>query len=146
MQESNRLESYKHLNEECGVFGMYDFDGGDVAESIYYGLVSLQHRGQESAGIAINDDGVFSSCRDTGLVAEVFSPEKLRILGEGNIAVGHVRCTTTGGKNHNNIQPVVIRHMKGNMALCHNRNLINAGSLRSRHELSGAILPAPFRE
>lgn len=79
-------------------------------------------------------------------MGEVFNRTVLEHLDEGKIAVGHVRCTTTGGKNHNNIQPVGIRHMKGNMALCHNRNLINAGSLRSRHELSGAILPAPFRE
>ena len=99
----------------------------------------LQHRGQESCGIAVSCDGVLHHFKGDGLVGEVFDRQNLDRLGEGNIAAGHVRYSTTGGKNHNNIQPIVISHMKGNMALCHNGNLVNARSLRAQHELSGGI-------
>lgn len=102
-------------------------------------LYALQHRGQESYGIAVSCNGVFHHYKGEGLVGEVFDQHVLHSLGEGNIAVGHERYSTTGGKNHNNIQPIVISHMKGNMALCHNGNLVNARSLRSQHELNGAI-------
>ena len=98
--------------EECGVFGMYDFDGHDVASTIYYGLYSLQHRGQESAGIVVNDDGLFRSWRDVGLVSDVFPKERLRSLGLGNIAVGHVRYGTTGSDNKRNVQPILVNHYK----------------------------------
>ena len=108
------------IHEECGVFGIFSPQRTDLATLTYYALYALQHRGQESAGIAINDDGVFSSCRDTGLVAEVFSPEKLRRLGEGNIAVSHVRYSTTGSDSKRNIQPLLVNHYKGQMALAHN--------------------------
>ena len=118
------------IHEECGVFGIFSPQRTDLATLSYYALYALQHRGQESAGIAINDDGVFSSCRDTGLVAEVFSPEKLRRLGEGNIAVGHVRYSTTGSDSKRNIQPLLVNHYKGQMALAHNGNLTNAFPLR----------------
>ena len=130
---------YDGLHEECGVFGVYDLDGGDVASTIYYGLFALQHRGQESCGIAVNDDGVFRHHRGDGLVPDVFTSEKLDTLGTGNMAIGHVRYSTTGGKSVNNIQPLVIRHIKGNLALAHNGNLVNAHDIRKTFELKGGI-------
>lgn len=130
---------FDKLHEECGVFGIYEKKTTDVASSVYFGLYALQHRGQESCGIAVCDDGVFNHQKADGLVSEVFSHEKLNKLGKGNMAVGHVRYSTTGGNNHNNIQPLVIRHIKGNMALVHNGNLINATEIRRKFELSGAI-------
>ena len=127
------------MHEECGVFGIWSPVRKDVPRDVYLGLYALQHRGQESCGIAVSCDGVFHHFKGDGLAGEVFDRQSLERLGNGNIAVGHVRYSTTGGKNHNNIQPIVIRHMKGNMALCHNGNLVNARSLRERHELSGGI-------
>ena len=127
------------LHEECGVFGIFAQKPAPVAEYAYLGLYALQHRGQESCGIAVSDDGLFRQHRGDGLVNEVFSGDALAHLGGGNIAVGHVRYSTTGGKNPNNIQPVVVCHVKGNMALCHNGNLVNANELRRAHELNGAI-------
>lgn len=127
------------LHEECGVFGVYARQAIQAAEYTYLGLYALQHRGQESCGIVVCDDGVFRQHRGDGLVSEVFSANALSQLGTGEIAVGHVRYSTTGGKNPNNIQPVVVCHIKGNMALCHNGNLVNAQALRRSHELSGAI-------
>ncbi|MDD6039975.1 MAG: amidophosphoribosyltransferase [Clostridia bacterium] len=127
------------LHEECGVFGIWSPVQSAVAQNAYLGLYALQHRGQESCGIAVSCDGVFRQHRGDGLVGEVFSAQTLDSLGQGNIAVGHVRYSTTGGKNPNNIQPIVICHMKGNMALCHNGNLVNAHELRQQHELHGAI-------
>ena len=127
------------LHEECGVMGIFAGRKAPVAEYAYLGLYALQHRGQESCGIAVSEDGLFRQHRGDGLVAEVFSEEQLAHLGQGSIAVGHVRYSTTGGKNPNNIQPVVVCHVKGNMALCHNGNLVNANKLRRAHELKGAI-------
>ena len=127
------------MHEECGVLGIWSPVRRVVPREVYLGLYALQHRGQESCGIAVSLDGVFRHFKGDGLVGEVFDRQNLDRLGEGNIGVGHVRYSTTGGKNHNNIQPIVIRHMKGNPALCHNGNLVNARSLRAGHELSGAI-------
>ena len=127
------------LHEECGVFGLYVNGMDHAAGCVYNALYALQHRGQESAGIAINDDGVITSHKDVGLVSEVFTPEILERLGTGSIAVGHVRYATTGRKSRANAQPMVIDHVKGTMALCHNGNLTNAAELRDRLELSGAI-------
>lgn len=127
------------LHEECGVFGIYERQQTSVAGSAYLALYALQHRGQESCGIAVSCDGVFRQHRGDGLVGDVFTEEDLAHLGQGNMAVGHVRYSTTGGKNPNNIQPVVVCHVKGNMALCHNGNLVNANALRREHELNGAI-------
>ena len=127
------------LHEECGVFGVIAPGSADVAGVAYYGLYALQHRGQESCGIVINDDGVFSSYKDLGLVSEVFSPDTLSKLPQGNMAVGHVRYGTTGGNNRNNCQPIEVNHQKGKMALAHNGNLSNAAELRNTLELSGAI-------
>lgn len=127
------------LHEECGVFGVIAPQSADVANVAYYGLYALQHRGQESCGIVINDDGVFSSYKDLGLVSEVFSSDTLSKLPQGNMAVGHVRYGTTGGNNRNNCQPIEVNHQKGKMALAHNGNLSNAAELRNTLELSGAI-------
>lgn len=130
---------FDSVHEECGVFGIYENKTTDVASSVYFGLYSLQHRGQESCGIAVCDDGVVSHKKADGLVSDVFSREEIERLGRGNMAVGHVRYSTFGGKNPNNIQPLVIRHVKGNMALVHNGNLVNASELRRGFEMSGAI-------
>ena len=128
-----------NLREECGVFGVYSPTPCDVAGTTYYGLFALQHRGQESCGIVVNDDGVFTSYKDVGLVNDVFTPENLARLGEGNISVGHVRYGTTGGNDRSNAQPIVVNHVKGRMALAHNGNLVNSGELRRSLELEGSI-------
>ena len=130
---------FNTLHEECGVLGIFGAKTTDVASLVYIGLHALQHRGQESCGIAVNSDGVFSHYKGDGLVSEVFSPEKLERLGYGNMALGHVRYSTTGGRDINNIQPLVIRHIKGNLALAHNGNLTNSDEIRRKIELSGGI-------
>ncbi|MBQ2329613.1 MAG: amidophosphoribosyltransferase [Oscillospiraceae bacterium] len=127
------------IHEECGVFGVISPNDADVAGISYYGLYSLQHRGQESCGIVVNDDGVFASHKDLGLLSEVFSGDILSRLPHGRMAIGHVRYGTTGGTNRNNCQPIEVNHQKGRMALAHNGNLSNAAELRNRLELSGAI-------
>jgi len=130
------------LREECGVFGMYDFSGKDVASSIYYGLLSLQHRGQESCGIAVSDTNgpkrSVKSIKNMGLVNEVFSHEDIEHLS-GNIGVGHVRYSTAGSSTRENAQPLVLNYVKGTLALAHNGNLINAPELRHELEYTGAI-------
>ena len=130
------------LKEECGVFGIYDLDGGDVSRSVYYGLEALQHRGQESCGIAVSDTegpkGRVKSCKGIGLLSEVFRPGKIEELN-GNIGVGHVRYSTSGSLNVNNAQPLVLNYIKGSLALAHNGNLVNALELREEMENSGAI-------
>ena len=130
------------LGEECGVFGMYDMDGGDVASSIYYGLFSLQHRGQESCGIAVSrTDGEKRNSqmiKGMGLVNEVFDAEKLEQL-HGDIGVGHVRYSTAGASIPENTQPLVLNYIKGTLMVAHNGNLVNAVDLRRELELMGAI-------
>ena len=129
-----------HIHEECGVFGLYCPNPQFSATAcVYHGLYALQHRGQESAGMAINDRGVITSHKDVGLVSEVFTPQVLERMGEGQIAVGHVRYATTGLKSRENAQPLVINHVKGSLVLAHNGNLTNAAQLREKLELSGAI-------
>lgn len=132
-------EMFDNIHEECGVAGVFTKENSKVANKIYHGLYALQHRGQESCGIVVCDDGVFSSKKGDGLVSEVFDKSALESVGMGNIAIGHVRYSTTGGSNPNNIQPLVICHTKGNMALAHNGNLTNAYELRKSFELQGAI-------
>lgn len=130
------------LGEECGVFGMYDLGGADVASSIYYGLFSLQHRGQESCGIAVSrTDGPkrnSSVCKGMGLVNEVFNAENLESM-KGDIGVGHVRYSTAGASVAENTQPLVLNYIKGTLSLAHNGNLVNALELRRELELTGAI-------
>ncbi len=128
-----------NIHEECGVFGIFAPERTNVAATVYYGLFALQHRGQESCGIAVNDDGLFNSYKDTGLVNDVFTPQILDGLGEGNMAVGHVRYGTTGNNDRLNSQPIVVNHIKGRMALAHNGNLVNSYELRSQLEMEGSI-------
>lgn len=129
------------LGEECGVFGAYDMDGGDVAPTVYYGLFALQHRGQESCGIAVTDtygERKVQSKKGLGLVNEVFDSETLHSL-KGNLGVGHVRYSTAGGSSAENAMPLVINYVKGILAIAHNGNLTNAIELRRELELTGAI-------
>ena len=128
------------LHEECGVFGIYLPHGETgVVSAAYHALYALQHRGQESCGIAVNTRGVITCHKDVGLVGDVFTRDVLEKLPEGSIAVGHCRYGTTGAQNRNNAQPLLVNHLKGGMALCHNGNLVNAHELRETLELGGAI-------
>ena len=130
---------FDQIKEECGVFGIYSKDTMDVASQTYFALYALQHRGQESCGIVVNDKGILSYHKDLGLVPDVFNEGNLRKLGMGNIAIGHVRYSTTGKSNRSNAQPLVVRHIKGPMAIAHNGNLVNARDLREKYELNGGI-------
>lgn len=145
MNEIHVQEEYDRddcLHEECGVFGMYDFDGNDVAGSIYYGLFALQHRGQESCGIAVSDTkgpkGAAKVHKGMGLVNEVFTHDTLEAL-KGNIGLGHTRYSTAGSSTRENAQPLVLNYVKGILGLAHNGNLINAEELRKELEYTGAI-------
>ncbi len=143
--KDNKIENnmaFEKLHEECGVFGIYDLDGNDVASTIYYGLFALQHRGQESCGIAVSETngpkGKVSSYKGMGLVNEVFVEGSLEGL-QGDIGVGHVRYSTAGASTRENAQPLVLNYVKGTLALAHNGNLINANELREELEYTGAI-------
>lgn len=135
-------ENFDKLGEECGVFGIYDFDGNDVASTIYYGLFALQHRDQESCGIATADTNGpkrnICTHKGMGLCNEVFTPEILEGL-KGDIGVGHVRYSTAGESTRENAQPLVLNYVKGILGVAHNGNLINALELREELELTGAI-------
>ena len=128
------------LHEECGVFGMYAPEGIDVVKEIYCGLFALQHRGQESAGISVCDTegpmGNIATKKGMGLVGEVFSGEILDSMG-GNIGVGHVRYSTTGGSTAENAQPVAMNYIKGSLALVHNGNIQNADALKEKQMYRG---------
>ena len=132
-------DAMAEIREECGVFGIFEAKKCDVAHMTYYGLFALQHRGQESCGIVVNDDGAFTTYKDTGIVNDVFTADRLEKLGKGNMAIGHVRYGTTGTTERSNAQPIVVNHIKGKMALAHNGNLINSFELRSELELKGSI-------
>ncbi len=125
------------LHEECGVFGVYDPAGG-CAQTTYYGLYALQHRGQEACGIAAINDREQSFYKDVGLVSEVFSKDILDRLN-GTMAVGHVRYATTGEGERENAQPLTIKYVKGTLAVVHNGNLVDVEELRRRYEYKGAI-------
>ncbi len=127
------------IHEECGVFGIWRKENADIAKSVYYGLIALQHRGQEAAGIAVNEDRIIRYHKGLGLVHEVFDKRTMEELGQGNIAVGHVRYSTSGGNSVINAQPMVVKHVKGQLALCHNGNLTNSFELRRKLELAGCI-------
>ncbi|MGM9550956.1 MAG: amidophosphoribosyltransferase [Clostridia bacterium] len=127
------------IHEECGVLGIFSPSQTDVADLAYYGLYALQHRGQEGCGIVVNDDGLFYSHKDIGLVGDVFKASVLKSFPKGNMAVGHVRYGTTGGSSRQNCQPIEVNHQKGKMAIAHNGNLSNAYELRNKLELTGAI-------
>ncbi len=130
------------IKEACGVFGIYNPHGEDATSTIYYGLSSLQHRGQESCGIAVSDTsgpkGNMDVYRGMGLVSEVFKDEILSKL-HGNIGIGHVRYSTTGAATLNNAQPLVLNYIKGTLALAHNGNLVNTRELRDELAQNGAI-------
>ena len=121
------------------VFGIIGNERCNVASSVYYGLFSLQHRGQESSGIVVNDDGVFSTHKDSGLVDEVFDHKALSKLGLGNMAIGHVRYGTLGTKDRVNAEPIVVNHVKGRMAIATSGRLSNSAELKRELELDGHI-------
>ena len=125
------------IHEECGVFCIYDPNGG-CARTAYYGLYALQHRGQEAAGIATINDRELSYHKDLGLVGDVFDDETLERLN-GTMAVGHVRYATTGGGRRENAQPLTLKYVKGTLAVAHNGNLVNTPELRTGFEYKGAI-------
>ena len=131
--------------EECGVFGVWNKEPGDVSKDIYYGLISLQHRGQEAAGIAVCDTfgekGNISLYKNTGLVSEVFDSEKLKSL-KGNIGIGHVRYSTAGDGSVSNAQPIAFQYLKGTLALVHNGNIVNAPELKEELLAGGSVFSA----
>ena len=133
---------YSRIKEACGVFGIYTSSEEQAANSIYYGLSSLQHRGQESCGIAVCDtcgsEGNLNVHRGMGLVHEVFDDNILHSL-TGNLGVGHVRYSTTGETSLQNAQPLVLNYVKGTLALAHNGNLVNTEELRAGLARTGAI-------
>ena len=129
---------FNGLHEECGVFGIYTREETDVSSLMYYGLFALQHRGQESCGIAVNDDGTIRCTKAMGLVSEVFTPDKLAEL-KGSIALGHVRYSTTGASTPENAQPLVTQYVKGTLSIAHNGNLTNCISLKKKLQAEGAM-------
>lgn len=131
------MQNDKKIGEECGVFAIYD-PKGDCARTTYYGLYALQHRGQESCGIAVNNDRVITHYKDMGLVNDVFDNEKLEKLN-GTMAIGHVRYPTTGECLRENSQPLVLHYIKGNLAIAHNGNLVNKQQLKDELSITGAI-------
>ncbi len=130
------------IKEECGVFGIYDLDGENVVPSVYYGLTSLQHRGQEACGLAVSktkgERGNIRFCKNAGLVNEVLREDTLKDM-EGDIAIGHVRYSTTGASVAENAQPLVLSYIKGSLALAHNGNLMNTPRLKWELIQNGAI-------
>ena len=130
------------IKEECGVFGIYDLDGENVVPSVYYGLTSLQHRGQEACGLAVSktkgERGNIRFCKNAGLVSEVLREDTLKDM-EGDIAIGHVRYSTTGASVAENAQPLVLSYIKGSLALAHNGNLMNTPRLKWELIQNGAI-------
>ena len=128
------------LYEECGVFGIYESEGADVSKDIYYGLTALQHRGQESAGISVSDTigpmGNVITKKGMGLVSEVITGNELKEL-TGNIGVGHVRYSTSGGSTPENAQPIAMNYIKGSLALVHNGNIVNANELKEQQMYRG---------
>ncbi len=126
------------LKEECGIIGIYDKGNMEIESLTYYGLMALQHRGQESAGIAVNRDGMITCYKEMGLVSEVFDDKILNLL-KGDISIGHVRYSTTGESFVTNAQPLLVKFKKGNIAVAHNGNLVNAASVREELEDQGMI-------
>lgn len=137
MQNLNLFNDDK-LHEECGVIGIFEKDNINTATLTYYGLIALQHRGQESAGIAVNNDGIITCYKEMGLVAEVFDNKILNLL-KGDMCIGHVRYSTMGESFVTNAQPLVVKYKNGTIALAHNGNLVNAQSLRHELEDQGMI-------
>jgi amidophosphoribosyltransferase len=134
------LSSYHDdkLHEECGIIGIYEKDNKNTGKLTYVGLIALQHRGQESAGIAVNNDGIITCYKEMGLVSEVFDNQILNLL-KGDMSIGHVRYSTTGESFVTNAQPLVVKYKNGTIALAHNGNLVNAQALRREMEDQGMI-------
>ncbi|MFS0638944.1 amidophosphoribosyltransferase [Mesobacillus foraminis] len=130
------LAELKGLNEECGVFGIWGHE--NAAQIAYYGLHSLQHRGQEGTGIVVTDGRQLKGKKGEGLVTEVFSKNAIQEL-EGNSAIGHVRYATAGGGGYENVQPLLFNSQNGSLALAHNGNLVNANNLKHQLEGQGSI-------
>ncbi|WP_409304018.1 amidophosphoribosyltransferase [Peribacillus sp. SCS-155] len=130
------LAEIKGLNEECGVFGVWGHS--DAAQITYYGLHSLQHRGQEGAGMVLKQDALLKGVKGEGLVTEVFTAEKMSGLS-GMAAIGHVRYATAGGGGIENVQPLLFNSQSGSLALAHNGNLVNATQLKVQLEAQGSI-------
>lgn len=130
---------FDKVHEECGLFGVYSPTESDVASTTYYGLFALQHRGQESCGICVGDDGLFRTYKDVGIVNDVFTPDVMASLGTGNMAVGHVLYGTEYGSDRANAQPIVANHIKGRIAVCHNGSLVNYVELREELEMQGSL-------
>lgn len=124
------------IGEDCGIIGVYGIE--DAARIAYMGLYTLQHRGQESAGVVVSDGRKIRSVKDFGLVSEALDPEEMVNL-KGEIGIGHVRYSTTGTKRVQNIQPLIVEYDKEIVAIGHNGNLVNTQSLRSRYEEKGSI-------
>lgn len=131
------LADIKGINEECGVFGIWGHE--KAAELTYYGLHSMQHRGQESAGVVVGDGDALQAYKGLGLVNDVFKQADFDKLS-GERAIGHVRYSTQGGRTQNNVQPLLFRSQKESMALAHNGNIMNAHQLRGQLEDQGSIL------
>ncbi|MGM9955075.1 MAG: amidophosphoribosyltransferase [Peribacillus sp.] len=132
------LAEIRSLNEECGVVGVWGHQ--DAAQLAYYGLHSLQHRGQEGAGIVVTDGNQMSITKGEGLVTEIFTAEKMQALsGTGKSAIGHVRYTTAGGGGYQNVQPFLFNSHTGGLALAHNGNIVNASQLKAQLEGQGSI-------
>lgn len=121
------------------VFGIFGTETARVASSVYYGLYALQHRGQASSGIVVNDDGVFHAYKDSGIVNEVFTPRVLESLGQGQMAVGNVRYGTSNTKDRINAEPIVVNHSKGKLAISLDGKLVNGAQLKEEMELQGSI-------
>ncbi len=131
---------HDRMPEECGVFGAFNTSGESVLDAIYYGLYAIQHRGQESAGIAISDGDKIRNHKSMGLVTEVFNDEEVfSRLNGGHIGIGHVRYSTSGASEIINAQPLVVKSRRGEMALAHNGNLVNAETLRETLQQWGHI-------
>ena len=130
------------LKEACGVFGIYDLDGQSISNTIYYALLALQHRGQESCGIAVSDtnkeENNITQYKDMGLVNQVFDKDIIENL-KGNLGVGHVRYSTTGASLKENAQPLVLNYIKGTLAVAHNGNIIETEKLKDKLKKNGAI-------
>ncbi len=132
------LQKDDKLKEECGIIGIYDKGNTEIEHLTYYGLIALQHRGQESAGIAVNKDGIITCYKEMGLVSEVFDDKILNLL-RGDMSIGHVRYSTTGESFVTNAQPLLVKYKNGSIAVAHNGNLVNAGCVREQLEDQGMI-------
>lgn len=130
------LAELKGLNEECGVFGIWGHP--EAAQITYYGLHSLQHRGQEGTGIVVSDGQQLKGRKGEGLVTEIFTADAMEDL-QGVGAIGHVRYATAGGGGYENVQPLLFQSQSGGLALAHNGNLVNADALRNQLEAQGSI-------